>query len=334
MGDAGLQRYGNSAEGAGGSDASGRPALRITLRQLAMFEAVARTGSVARAADEIGLSPSAASMSLKELETHLGISLFTRARQRLTLSDRGRPMLEMARAILVQVADMEALSMPEELRGRLRIGAAAPVGNYVLPRLCADFMRRHPHVRIDLKILPSQDVMEGIKQMSLDIGFVGSPVNSSYLDARPWLRDALLVCAAPGSAQARRGTVHLADLAQEGWVLEKTLSSERISFTVEALKYINSLNILLETDSVEAVKRAVAHGAGLTCLSRLSVKEEIARGELVALDVPELRFTRVFSLVSRRDTQQTHAFRAFQSFAMRMVAPDEATAISEDHQFC
>lgn len=307
--------------------------MRITLRQLAVFEAVAREGSIARASEEIGVSPSAASMSLKELETHLGVSLFTRARRRLILSDRGRPMLEMARAILVQVADLEALSMPEDLRGRLRIGAVATVGNYVLPRLCAQFMRRHPQVRIDLKILASQDVMEGVKAMAFDIGFVSSPVNSSYLDARPWLRDGLVICAAPDSPLAQRGTVHLVDLAQEGWVLEKTLSSERISFTVEALKYINSFNILLETDSVEAVKRAVAHGAGLTCLSRLSVEEEIARGELVALDVPELRFTRVFSLVSRRDTQQTHAFRAFQTFAARMVAQDDNASVHEEDQF-
>ncbi|WP_162854685.1 LysR substrate-binding domain-containing protein [Sphingobium estronivorans] len=304
--------------------------MRITLRQLAVFEAVAREGSIVKASEELGLSPSAASMSLKELETHLGISLFARARRRLTLTDRGRTMLEMARAVLVQVADMEALSMPEELRGRLRIGAAAPVGNYVLPRLCADFMRHHPQVRIDLKILPSQDVLEGVRKMALDIGFVGSPVNSSYLDARPWLRDALVICAAPDSPLARRGTVHLTDLAQEGWVLEKTLSSERISFTVEALKYISSLNILLETDSVEAVKRAVAHGAGLACLSRLSVEEEIGRGELAALDVPELRFTRVFSMVSRRDTQQTHAFQAFQDFAARTIGQDGPARAEEE----
>ncbi|WP_176594494.1 LysR substrate-binding domain-containing protein [Sphingobium sp. EM0848] len=311
-----------------------RVQVRITLRQLAVFEAVAREGSIVRASEELGLSPSAASMSLKELETHLGISLFTRGRRRMTLSDRGRTMLEMARAVLVQVADMEALSMPEELRGRLRIGAAAPVGNYVLPRLCADFMRRHPQVRIDLKILPSQDVLEGVRKMALDIGFVGAPVNSSYLDARPWLRDALVICVAPGSPLAQLGTVHLADLAQEGWVLEKTLSSERISFTVEALKYINSLNILLETDSVEAVKRAVAYGAGLACLSRLSVEDEIGRGELVALDVPELRFTRVFSLVSRHDTQQSHAFQAFQTFALEAAEKGDPDTLEEKYPPC
>lgn len=291
--------------------------VRITLRQIAVFEAIARIGSVARAADEIGLSPSAASMSLKELETHLGVQLFARSGRRLLLSDQGRQMLEMARGILVRVGDLEALSMPEEVRGRLRIGAVAPVGNYVLPGLCATFMRAHPGVRIELRVLPSQDVMKGVRNMALDLGFVGAPVNSSYLEAEPWLRDGLAVCVAPHHPLAGTGAVQLANLADENWLLEKTQSSERISFTVEALKYLNSLNIVFEADSVEAIKRAVRDGAGLACLSRLVVEEEIARGELVTLDVPELRFTRIFSLVHRRDTQQSDACRAFRKFVAR-----------------
>ena len=290
--------------------------MRITLRQLSVFEAVARTGSVAGAAEEIGLSPSAASMSLKDLETHLGVELFARSGRRMLLTDRGRPMLEMARGILVQVADMESLSLPEEVRGRLRIGAAVPVGDYVLPRLCAAFMHRHPGVRVELRIMPSHEVMEGVRNMALDVGFVGAPVNSSYLEAEPWLRDRLVVCAAPDHPLARRATVPLAELADQPWALEKTLSSERISFTVEALKSLNSLNIVFEGDSVEAIKRIVGEGTVLACLSSLTVADEIARGELVELTVPELHFTRIVSLVSRRDTDQPHACRAFRAFAL------------------
>jgi DNA-binding transcriptional LysR family regulator len=292
--------------------------VRITLRQIAVFEAVARIGSIAGAADEIGLSPSAASMSLKDLETHLGVQLFARSGRRMLLSDRGRPMLEMARGILVQVADMEALSLPEEVRGRLRIGTVTPVGNYILPALCAAFMHRHPGVRIEMRIMPSHDVMEGVRNMALDLGFVSSPVNSSYLEAEPWLRDGLVICAAPDHPLAGREAVPLAALEKEAWVLEKTLSSERISFTVEALKYFASIDVVFEADSVEAIKRIVSKGATLACLSRLTVEEEIKRGELVALDVPELRFTRILSLVSRRDTQESHACRAFRDFVRSM----------------
>ncbi len=290
--------------------------MRVTLRQLAVFEAVARAGSIVRAAEEIGLSQSAVSMSLKELENHLGIDLFVRSGRRLYLSERGRPVLEMARGILVQVTDLEALTTPEELRGRLRIGASAPVGSYALPGLCADFMRMHPGVRIELRIMPSHEVMDGLRKLALDIGFVGSPVNSSYLDADPWLRDPLVICCAPGNRLASAGPVALATLAGERWILEKTLSSERISFTVEALKHFSSVDVVLETDSIEAIKRAVARGAGLACLSRLTVEEEIARGDLAVIEVPELAFTRIFSMVRRRDSQQTTAFHAFRTFAL------------------
>ena len=290
--------------------------MRVTLRQLAVFEAVARAGSIVRAAEEIGLSQSAVSMSLKELENHLGVDLFVRSGRRLYLSERGRTVLEMARGILVQVTDLEALTTPEELRGRLRIGASAPVGSYALPAMCADFMRVHPGVRIELRIMPSHEVMDGLRKLALDIGFVGSPVNSSYLDADPWLRDPLVICCAPGNRLASAGPVPLAALAAERWVLEKTLSSERISFTVEALKHFSSVDVVLETDSIEAIKRAVARGAGLACLSRLTVEEEIARGDLAVIEVPEMAFTRIFSMVRRRDSQQTTAFHAFRTFAL------------------
>lgn len=304
--------------------------MRITLRQISVFEAVARTGSVAGAASEIGLSPSAASMSLKDLEQHLGVRLFARSGRRVRLSEQGRPMLEMARSILVQVADMEALSLPGEVRGRLRIGAADPVGNYVLPRLCAAFMRQHPDVRMELRVLPSQDVMEAVRNMALDIGFVGAPVNSSYLAAEPWLRDALAVCVATDHRLAAGGETPLTSLAGEAWVLEKTQSSERISFTVEALKYLNSLNIVFEADSIEAIKRAVREKAGLACLSRLAVEEEVARGQLRLLDVPELRFTRIFSLITRRDTQLPGAARVFRRFAMQMADCEQVNGMATD----
>lgn len=290
--------------------------MRITLRQIAVFEAIARTGSVAAAAAEIGLSPSAASMSLKDMETHLGMLLFARSGRRMLLSDQGRPMLEMAREILVRVTDMEARSVPEELRGRLRVAAAAPVANYVLPSLCAAFMARHPYVRVDLRVLPAHEAMETVRNMGIDIAFIGAPVNSSYLDAQPWRRDVLTVCAPPDHPRAVPGVQSLQSLGGEAWVLEKTQSSDRIAFTVEALKYLNSLDIVLESDSIEAIKRAVRGGAGLTCLSGLAVAEELARGELVALDIGELRFTRIISLVTRRDTHQPGAVRAFRLFAL------------------
>lgn len=294
--------------------------MRITLRQLAVFEAVARAGSIVKAAGEIGLSQSAASMSLKDLESHLGVELFAREGKKLMLSDRGRQVREMATSILIQVADLESLTTPDELRGRLRIGAAPSVGDYVLPQLCAAFMRRHPQVQIELKVASSMDVMDRVQKMSADMGFVGAPVNSTYLDATPWLRDSLVVCCAPENPLAARGPIALAALRDEPWVLEKTVSSERIAFTVETLKYMSSINVAMETDSIEAIKRAVMTGQMIACVSHICVEDEIRRGELAVLQVPELDFTRIFSLVTRREVYHSQVHQAFRAFAIAQYA--------------
>ena len=268
-------------------------------------------------------------MSLKDFEDHLQVRLFDRQGKRLILNDHGRQVREMASSILAQVADLEAMTSPEELRGALRIGAAPAVGDYVLPQLCADFMAVHPGIRVDLNVIPSLEVMERVRKMSIDIGFVGAPVNSPYLEATPWLRDPLVVCCAPGSRLAKRGKTSLVDLKDERWTLEKTGSSERISFTVEMLKHVSSINIALESDSIEAIKRLVRSGDFVACLSRLAVDEEVRRGEIHLLNVPELGFTRLFSVVNRPEVYQSQAFRTFRDFALTRFSE---TLNEEDRQ--
>lgn len=294
--------------------------MRVTLRQLAALEAVAREGGIVKAAENLGLSHSAISMSLKDLEAHLGVDLFSRSGRNLKLTDIGKRVLEKAQTILAQVSDLEALTVPEQIHGRLRIGAAAPIGNYLLPSICAAFIELHPEVQIELQVMPSQYAIEGIYKSLIDIAFVGAPVNSKHIEAIPWLRDPLIVCVGPDHPLARHRMTDfsLEDLAQEKWIMEKTHSSERTSFTIEALKSVNSLNIVLESDSVESIKRAVQSGTGLACLSRLVVNQEVESGALVALKVRELDFTRIFSLIIRRKNYQTQAVHAFRDFALNL----------------
>lgn len=293
--------------------------MRVTLRQLAALEAVAVKGGVVKAAENLGLSHSAISMSLKDLEAHLGIKLFSRSGRNLKLTDIGKGVLEKAQAILAQVSDLEALAHPDCLQGRLRIGAAAPIGNYFLPSICAEFIELYPEIQIELQVMPSQYAIEGIYKTSLDIAFVGAPVNSKYIEVIPWLRDPLIVCAGPDHPLAKKKDTcfSLENIAQEKWIMEKSQSSERASFTIESLKYVNSLNIVLESDSVESIKRAVQVGTGLACLSKLVVDQELKNETLVALDVVELNFTRIFSMIMRKKVYHSEVVKVFQKFCMK-----------------
>jgi len=107
--------------------------MKITLRQLRVFDAIAGSGSVGQAAMDISLTQSAASMSLKELERQLGAQLFDRQGKRLQLNDYGRWLQPKAHSILQQINEIEHSTTSEKLQGQLQIGASSTIANYLLP---------------------------------------------------------------------------------------------------------------------------------------------------------------------------------------------------------
>ncbi|MBO9695343.1 MAG: LysR family transcriptional regulator [Sphingopyxis sp.] len=294
---------------------SGRRRIRITLRQLAVFEAIARCGSIARAADEIALSQSAASMALRDLEAHLGVDLFAREGKRLLLSSYGRQVQARASSLLRQAEDLEKLNAGDELVGRLRLGATPALAHSVLSEACGRFTRAYPGVVIDLCVAASIDVIAKVHRMSLDMGFIGSPTNRSDLETRDWIDDRLAIFCAPDHPCVRDVGACLTELLTEDWALEKAMSSERISLTMEALKHLSSIRIVFEADSIDAVKAAVRAGGMIGCLSRRALTGEFARGELIDLEVPDLDVPRRATIIWKKDSYQGPLQSAFLEFA-------------------
>jgi DNA-binding transcriptional LysR family regulator len=293
---------------------SRRRAIRITLRQLTVFEAVARCGSIARASDEIALSQSAASMALRDLETHIGVELFAREGRRLILNDHGRRVQQRAASLLRQAEELEALAPQERLTGRLRIGAIPSLAHSKLSEACARFARLHPGVSIDLRVMPSLKIIGMVHRMALDLGFVGSPTNRSDIIVQEWIDDPLAIFCAPSHPLARRPGASLAEFLDQSWALERAASSERWCLTMEALKHMTSMRILFESDSVEAVKATVRTGEMIGCLSKFTIADEVARGELIDLRVPEFEVRRLTSIIWRKEVYQGGLQQAFLDF--------------------
>ena len=202
--------------------------IKVTLRQLAVFEAIARCGSIAKAADEIALSQSAASMALRDLEYHLNVELFSREGGRLLLSDHGRLVQSRAAALLRQAEELERLAPNDQLVERLRLGATPSLAYSTVAEVCARFTALHTGVTIDLSVGPSTDIIGKVHRMSLDIGFIGCPNNRSDIEKRGWVDDPLAVFCAPDHPLARKVGAPLAEFLNEPWVLERAHSSERL----------------------------------------------------------------------------------------------------------
>lgn len=302
--------------------------MRITLRQMAVFDAVARLGGISQAAHEIALTQSAVSTALKEMESHLGTQLFHRHSKKLVLNDKGRQLQPRIRSALMSARDVEATARDGVYKGSLSIGASTTVGTYLLPEICADFLRDHPGVDIKLTVVKHSEVIELVDRMAVDLGFIESPSMRQTLRTSHWLRDELVVFCCPDHPLAQQHRVGIEDLADEAWCLQPMFADVRGALTRELLEHFDYLRVVFETGSIEAIKRAVARGVGIGCQSRLSVQAELDAGLLKEVRVVGLDLTRQINIVVREDVQQGALHAAFLQHVRQLAEAGPADVLA------
>ena len=297
------------------------PRLRLSLRQLEVFAAIAHSGSTRVAAGRVARSQSAASAALAELETALGEPLFDRVGRRLVLNENGRALLPGAVALLGRATELQALFTGEHA-APLRVAASLTIGEYLLPSLMAQWKLAHPHSAVHLAIGNTSEVIAAVAGLAADVGFIEGPQTHADLRVLRWVSDELVVVAAPehplAAAQATSAARASArQLAEASWILREHGSGTRLASDRWLIEHLGSLNIGFELGSTEAIKRLAAAGAGLACLSRHTVAEELASGELVALRTRLPAARRRLAMVVRRDK---HLGRATEDFIGHCVA--------------
>lgn len=288
---------------------------RFTLAQLEVFSAIARSGSMRAAAGQVARSQSAASSALAELEAALGVQLFDRVGRRLLLNENGRALLPRAAAIVEQALEAGAL-FRQEHAAPLRLAASYTVGEYLLPDLIVEWKRLNPLAQVRLDISNTHDVFDAVSSFAADVGFIEGMHTHRDLLVRRWRRDEIIVVASPDHPLAAQ-RVTLASLAQASWILREPGSGTRDASDSWLIPHLSQVDVELELGSNEAVKRAVASGLGLGCLSRHAVAEALASGWLVEIktSLPEMR--RTLSVVVHRAKQLGSASRAFLDHCLR-----------------
>ncbi len=296
--------------------------MRISLRQLAVFEAVARHESVSRGADDVAISQSAASMAIKELEESLGIILFHRQGRKLSINENGRRLQPMARSLLARAREIERMSTSEELTGILRIVATETIAEYVLGPICGRFLKRHPRVQIKLEIAKWLGVFDMVESMACDLGFAEAPCNRSGLIFEPLMTDELVIFCAPDHPLAKRGKVEMSELTKEKWCLRSSGSAGRHKLAMGFDGVSATLSIAFESDNGTAVKNAVRSGFGIGSLSRRTLTEDFANGTLVPVQVPDLPLERVFGMLHPRHVYRGSLQESFSAMVREIADVD------------
>ena len=298
--------------------------MKFTLRQLEVFVAVARDESVSRAGEQLGLSQSATSTALSELERLYDRRLFDRIGKRLQLNELGAMLLPQAMQLLDHTAEIDALLGGRSGFGPMRVGATLTIGNYLATLLIGDFMRQHPGCRISLGVHNTANIVRKVAHFELDLGLIEGDCQHPDLEVIPWIGDELAVFAAPehplALKVAQQQTVNFADLVAAAWILREPGSGTRQTFDC-AMRHVQSqIDICLELEHTEAIKRAVESGLGIGCISRLALKEAFRRGSLVELPVAGLDLARQFHFVVHKQKYRTAGMSAFLELCRSVTA--------------
>nr|GFA55065.1 hypothetical protein [Tanacetum cinerariifolium] len=289
--------------------------MRFTLRQLQVFVAVAQQESVSRAAVLLSLSQSAASTSITELERQSSCQLFDRAGKRLSLNATGRQLLPQAVALLDQAKEIEDLLNGKSGFGSLAVGATLTIGNYLATLLIGSFMQRHPESQVKLHVQNTANIVQQVAHYEIDLGLIEGDCSHPDIEVQTWVEDELVVFCAPQHPLAKKGRASLEELTREAWILREQGSGTRLTFDQAMRHHLNSLNVRLELEHTEAIKRAVESGLGIGCISRLALRDAFRRGSLVAVETPELDL--------RRDCPAEHRLRR-SSTIKAIVSPAES----------
>lgn len=294
--------------------------MKFTLRQLEVFVAVGRTESVSRAAEELSLSQSAASTALGEFERQFSLQLFDRVGKSLHINETGQQLLPRAVELIDRAREIEGMLEGHSGFGPLTIGATLTIGNYLATLIIANFLRKHPESRIRLQVHNTSTIVQQVAHYALDLGLIEGDCHHPDIEVQPWIADELAVFCSPAHPLAKAHKVSLEQLLAEPWILRERGSGTRETFDHAFQNHHARLNIRLELEHTEAIKRAVESGLGLGCISRLALKDAFRRGSLTPLNTPDLKLGRHFYFLWHKQKYQTAGMREFIALCKALAA--------------
>ncbi|PAU49844.1 LysR family transcriptional regulator, partial [Streptomyces albireticuli] len=255
------------------------------LGALELLLAVARLGSLGRAARELGITQPAASGRLRGMETLLGVALVERSPRGSRLTDAGVLVTDWARRIVeaAEAFDAGAQALRTRRDSRLRVAASMTIAEYLLPGWLIALRALRPDTAVSLSAGNSAAVAGRLREGEADLGFVEGLEVPAGLDGAVIGQDRLVVVVAPGHPWARRrAPLSASELAATPLILRERGSGTRQVLDAALAAHGGAAPSLLELASTTAAKGAAVSGAGPSVLSELAVGEELGVRRLVS----------------------------------------------------
>ncbi|SFN57029.1 DNA-binding transcriptional regulator, LysR family [Nitrosospira briensis] len=292
--------------------------LHVTLRQLKVFESVARHLSFSRAAEDLHLTQPAVSMQIKQLEDSVDLPLFEQIGKKIYLTDAGRELYHYSRAISEQLTDMElALDELKGLeRGKLNISVVS-TANYFAPHLLAKFCQRYSGITVSLNVSNRETVLKHLADNVTDLAIMGQPPDGLDIATESFMENPLVVIAPPSHPLCRVRRIPVKRLEQETFLLREPGSGTRSAMERFFAEHRISISKGMEADTNEAIKQAVQAGMGLAIMSLHTAELELETKRLRILDVQDFPIMRHWHVVHRKNKRLSSVAQAFREFLLK-----------------
>lgn len=288
----------------------------ITLRQIQIFESVARHLSFSRAAEDLHLTQPAVSMQVKQVEGLAGLPLFQHQGKRISLTEAGSLVLRHFQVILADLHAAEQ-SLVNLLSGgvqRLRVGLVTS-GSSLFPHLIHSFMRERSGVELDMKVSPREQLIDMLRHDRIDLAVMVHPPELPHMAARPFAANPFVLVAAPAHPLAGERAIPLARIAAENLLVRESATDTRLVADETFLGQAAPPRFM-ELGYNEAIKQSAMAGLGLALLSAHEVDVEVRAGALRALDVQGFPLARHWHVVHCSDRPLPPAARDFRAFLL------------------
>jgi LysR family transcriptional regulator, low CO2-responsive transcriptional regulator len=289
-----------------------------TLRQLNVFEAVARHLSFSRAAEELHLSQPAVSTQVRKLEEHAGQPLFEQLGKKIHLTPAGAHLLQSGRAIIQQFKELEeAMTQFKGIAGGQLNVAVISAGDYFFPSLLVEFARRHAGVTLNFGVCNREELLTQMAENRTDLAVMVRPPTDGDTVAEPFAPHPYVIVAPPGHPLVGKKRIPLARVLREPFIVREKGSDTWHSLTEAFGPHIAQLNIAMEIKSMETIKQAVIAGMGVSFLSAHTISRELRAGSLAVLDVQGFPLMLNWYVVHRRSKRLPPVAQAFKDFLKR-----------------
>lgn len=287
--------------------------LGVLFEDCKLFRDIAHARSLSKAAAMNGISQSAATQHIQELEKRLGVQLLDRSTRPLGLTPGGKLYAELCRDVLRRDEDFTAAldEIKAEAEGTVRVASIYSIGLSEMPRLREDFLRACPGAQLHVELLRPNKVYEAVLEGEADLGFISYPEHRRDLSVIPWREERMTVAVYPSHPLARRRNLVPADLNGQDFIG----FDEEVIIRRELDRFFRdhdvTISVVMQFDNIQSIKEAVALGSGISILPERTMVTEVEQGRLVSIPMQAPELVRPTGIIHRRKKKFTRAAREF-----------------------